>query len=327
MELSKDEEVIELGLTPDEGRGLNVAVDELRRRVGPVDAYLANYSNRNGMKGGRTLIFGTKAPGRDGRPLLSIARLGGLHVLRFTVGSQEDRKVIQAMTGRSSWADVLDGIVFPLKTLATAPKTFGAAMEKVGRKLKANHKDVYMRRVFGMSRMPSAYRMDETPGPSASALLSEMDGVSNPTTRQRLMEARLGQGKFRREMLALWDHRCAVTGCTLLALIRASHAEPWACESSTEAELPTGEESRLDPHNGLPLVATLDSLFDAGLMTFDDEGNAIFADKGIKRQLTAAGLLPAEVRLRRRPGDRLKHYLTIHRTKVFRGVVPRSRRR
>lgn len=40
MLLSRDEEVMELGLTPKERKGLDVAVADLRRVLGPVDAYL-----------------------------------------------------------------------------------------------------------------------------------------------------------------------------------------------------------------------------------------------------------------------------------------------
>lgn len=46
-------------------------------------------------------------------------------------------------------------------------------------------------------------------------------------------------------------------------VLRASHAKPWRHCSDSE---------RLDPDNGLPLVATLDALFDAGLITFDAGG-------------------------------------------------------
>lgn len=327
MLLSKDEEVLELGLTPKELTGLDVAVVELRRGLGPVDAYLAKYASNNGMKGRRTVIFGTKEPGRDGRPVMSMGRLDGRHVLRFTMGSKEDRKVFQTVTRHSSWRKVLDSLVFPLDTLAANRATFQATMEDVGKNLESDHRNVYDRRVRGKSRMPAIYRVEETPGPPASALLDEIDKAPNPTTRLQMTEARLGQGKFRSEMLALWDHRCAVTDCTELALIRASHAQPWAYEVMTSQQLPEGKEPRLDPHNGLPLVGTLDMLFDAGLMTFDDAGNAIFSKKRLKTELADSGLIPEDVFLRKRPGERLKHYLAIHRERVFKGKLPRSRTR
>ncbi|AVO28558.1 hypothetical protein C6Y55_00705 [Stenotrophomonas maltophilia] len=327
MLLSRDEEVMELGLTPKERKGLDVAVADLRRVLGPVDAYLAKYSSRNGMNGRRTVIFGTKVSGRDGRPLLSMGRVDGRHVLRFTIGSKEDRKVLQAVTECSSWREVLDSLVYPLEALAEGSTSFQAKMASVGKNLEKHHRGVYDRRAYGKSRMPADYRAEETPGPPASVLLGEMDKIRNPTTRLTMMEARLGQGTFRREMLKLWDHRCAVTDCTVPALIRASHAQPWAHEVTEDQWLPGGQDPRLDPHNGLPLVGTLDLLFDAGLMTFDDDGDAIFADKKVRKQLADAGLIPGNMCLRKAPGDRLKHYLAIHRGRVFKGKLPRSRTR
>jgi hypothetical protein len=83
------------------------------------------------------------------------------------------------------------------------------------------------------------------------------------TERERLVAARVGQGKFRSDLLSRWQNSCAVTGSTTLAAVRASHCKPW--RSATNAE-------RLDPANGLPLLATLDALFDAGLITFLDNG-------------------------------------------------------
>ncbi|TDK33212.1 HNH endonuclease [Luteimonas terrae] len=90
------------------------------------------------------------------------------------------------------------------------------------------------------------------------------------TEKQRLISARLGQGKFRSEVLERWHRSCAVTGSTTLDVIRASHSKPW--RSCTN-------EERLDPSNGLPLVATLDALFDAGLITFNDNGDLLVSPR------------------------------------------------
>lgn len=88
----------------------------------------------------------------------------------------------------------------------------------------------------------------------------EVRYADRPTQRQALVDARLGQGRYRNCLLALWGSRCAVTGIGLLNVIIASHAMPWR---------DANDEQRLDPCNGLPLIATLDKLFDAGLIAFD----------------------------------------------------------
>lgn len=100
----------------------------------------------------------------------------------------------------------------------------------------------------------------------------EDDQTINETTRKRLCDARIGQGEFRKRMLKLWGGRCAVTRCDVDGILRASHAKPW--KHSTKVE-------RLNPHNGLPLIATLDALFDRGLIAFDAKGKML-----VSRQLT-----------------------------------------
>ncbi|WP_144138334.1 HNH endonuclease [Paraburkholderia sp. BCC1884] len=61
------------------------------------------------------------------------------------------------------------------------------------------------------------------------------------TQRETLIQARLGQGTYRKQMLELWDGQCAVTGLTIQSALIASHAKPWA-EST--------DEERLDPLYG-----------------------------------------------------------------------------
>ena len=88
----------------------------------------------------------------------------------------------------------------------------------------------------------------------------------SPTTRQALVSARIGQGLYREQMLDIWHQRCAVTGCTLRSVLIASHARAW--KESSDAE-------RLDPYNGLPLTASIDKLFDQGLISFADDGSLL----------------------------------------------------
>ncbi|WP_172811910.1 HNH endonuclease [Burkholderia sp. PAMC 28687] len=93
----------------------------------------------------------------------------------------------------------------------------------------------------------------------------------NATERDVLVKARLGQGAYRRDMLALWDGACAVTGLTIPQVLVASHAKSWIESSDRE---------RLDPCNGLPLVGTLDKLFDNHLIAFDPEtGRMLISDR------------------------------------------------
>lgn len=92
----------------------------------------------------------------------------------------------------------------------------------------------------------------------SSAELATLD----ETERLAIIQSRVGQGKFRRNVLNLWGC-CAVTGVTDERMLKASHIKPWRVADN---------EERLDPHNGLALVPNLDALFDRGLITFDADG-------------------------------------------------------
>lgn len=89
------------------------------------------------------------------------------------------------------------------------------------------------------------------------------------TEAERMVRQRIGQDVFRAALMDYWGGRCALTGIDDPALLRASHIIPWS-ECKTDAE-------RLDVHNGLLLSSLWDAAFDSGLVTFDDEGLALFS--------------------------------------------------
>ncbi|WP_310497896.1 HNH endonuclease [Sandarakinorhabdus sp.] len=77
--------------------------------------------------------------------------------------------------------------------------------------------------------------------------------------------ARLGQGFFRRAVLANFEQACCVTGIAEPSLLIASHIVPWAKDAAI----------RLNPRNGLALSATLDRAFDAGLISVSQRRTVI----------------------------------------------------
>jgi hypothetical protein len=122
------------------------------------------------------------------------------------------------------------------------------------------------------------------------------------TTRVALANARIGQGRYRRSLLNLWGRSCSLTGCSLEAVLVASHAKRWA--DSTNAE-------RLDPYNGLLLAASFDRLFDCGDIAFSDSGALLQAPGVTSEQLAhLAGTLPSQLRQVR---DEHRPYLAAHR--------------
>lgn len=104
------------------------------------------------------------------------------------------------------------------------------------------------------------------------------------TEAERVRRVRIGQDLFRAALLRYWDGRCPVTGVTEGAMLRASHIIPWA-ECASDAE-------RLDVHNGLLLVAHWDAAFDAGLVSFNDDGTALFAPSLGEAARSALGTSP-----------------------------------
>jgi putative restriction endonuclease len=146
---------------------------------------------------------------------------------------------------------------------------------------------------------------------SLSTLPGDLKGLLNgklpdSTIRHSLIQARVGQGIFREKVLQLWDHRCAVSAAVTSEAIRASHIKPWKHSSDRE---------RLDPYNGLPLIANLDALFDSGLMTFGDDGEMLLSSRLRADDHSLLGV--GDGRLRRPPPPQMLPYLRAHRKTQF----------
>lgn len=141
---------------------------------------------------------------------------------------------------------------------------------------------------------------------AADDITEILRGKGTPTEKEARIRARLGQGEFRRDVLVQWGGRCAVTGVGVPEVIRASHIKPWRESDDYE---------RLDPSNGLPLIATLDALFDTGLISFTDTGKVLVSPR-LPDSLVAR-LQPLGDHLRVEPDARMRGYLEFHRTKVF----------
>lgn len=126
------------------------------------------------------------------------------------------------------------------------------------------------------------------------------------TERDALIKARIGQGGYREALLAYWGG-CAVTDCTVSALLRASHIKPWRKATP---------QQRLDPYNGLLLTPNLDLAFDQGLISFDDHGQILLGEDLDPDSARALNLTP-QLRLRQIE-PRHCAYLAWHREHLFR---------
>lgn len=122
--------------------------------------------------------------------------------------------------------------------------------------------------------------------------------------RDQLIAARVGQGEFRKRVLAVW-HGCALTGCKVPCILRASHIKPWRSCTPTE---------KLDPYNGLILTPNLDAAFDQGLISFNDKGRLLLSRHLPPTEARKLGILRnVSITIRPEHGKYLKH----HREKVF----------
>lgn len=102
------------------------------------------------------------------------------------------------------------------------------------------------------------------PNRVADKFRQEKAKLPQSTEAERWVVQRVGQGLFREALLTYWQGRCCVTGLAVSGLLRASHIKPWAkCVTDDE---------RLDVFNGLLLAPHVDALFDAGWISFADDG-------------------------------------------------------
>jgi len=151
------------------------------------------------------------------------------------------------------------------------------------------------------------YLMETAAVDNVEVELRESTGLLE-TEKQAVIKARIGQGRFREDVLRF--HRsCPFTGVVEPIFLRASHIKPWArCHDDSE---------RLDPYNGLALSPAADHLFDKGMVTFSSKGHASFHPGIGLDQLKLIGIDPDnEYRLRTLSGAQ-QEYLDYHRNYVY----------
>jgi hypothetical protein len=136
--------------------------------------------------------------------------------------------------------------------------------------------------------------------------------IPDRTERQTIIMARVGQGLFRANVIALWGlgETCALTGISAPALLTASHIKPW--RDSTD-------EQRLDGVNGIMLAAHVDRLFDRHLLSFrEDRGvfrcviHPSVRREAEKLQLTEKLSIRSTTNLRMAEHNRFSAYMVEH---------------
>ncbi|MEX2488937.1 MAG: HNH endonuclease [Pseudomonadales bacterium] len=128
------------------------------------------------------------------------------------------------------------------------------------------------------------------------------DPQLDQTQKAAMVNTRIGQGKFRDNLIQYWQG-CAVTRYKQYDLLMASHIKPWRASSN---------EERLSHYNGILLIPNLDKAFDKGYITFDNKGDIQISDFiETPQTLGITGLLKIQF------DNAHKDYLDYHRKKVF----------
>ena len=103
-----------------------------------------------------------------------------------------------------------------------------------------------------------------SPEDSALAELPENDDETEnyfATSKEVMIQARIGQGFFRRSVLSAYDYKCCITGWESPQMLVASHIVPWRTDAA----------NRLNPCNGLSLSVLHDKAFDLGWLTITEQ--------------------------------------------------------
>ena len=180
------------------------------------------------------------------------------------------KNYLQAIEGSiSKWAKssgIIEGSIVDIGSL----NEFVLISERI-KKLDAFLKfDVRGRGMYSAALKHYAAYLDELTGQTLSddivSIISEPN--ISETTRSQLINARLGQGKFRKDLLNYWKS-CSITGFNNSRLLIASHIKPWRKANNKE---------RLDVNNGLLLLPNYDKAFDLGYITFSNEGKILISN-------------------------------------------------
>lgn len=139
-----------------------------------------------------------------------------------------------------------------------------------------------------------------------SILISEIENTDLVGAEKvALVKVRVNQGVFRDRLLKKYS-KCCLCGVSDTAFLTASHIKPWAESTSNE---------KLDIENGFLLCPNHDRLFDAGLISFSDDGTIIISD-ALKQNEMVFMNVREDMKIALTENN--KKYLKYHRNNVYR---------
>lgn len=140
---------------------------------------------------------------------------------------------------------------------------------------------------------------------NSDKLIEEIINSDIPETEKKaLIDSRIGQGKFRNQLIDYWQG-CSISNVKTVEILKASHIKPWSKSNNLE---------RLDLYNGFLLLPNLDTLFDKGFISFDIKGNILISDLIPSKEYKIMGVKPEmKINLHRNH----QSYLQYHRDNVY----------
>lgn len=119
--------------------------------------------------------------------------------------------------------------------------------------------------------------------------------------------ARVGQGKYRKELLKQCPF-CPITTISDDRILIASHIKPYKKSNSVE---------KIDPYNGFIFTPTFDILFDKGFMSFTDDKKIMLSPFLSKMTYSKIGISENKTIELLPICAKRKQYLNYHRTEVL----------
>jgi putative restriction endonuclease len=130
--------------------------------------------------------------------------------------------------------------------------------------------------------------------------------IDDKLERTQLYRARIGQGEYRKNLLALCPF-CPITLVSDDRLLIASHIKPWVASNDIE---------RIDPLNGFMLTPTFDRLFDRGFLSFTNDKKTILSPFLSNMTYSKLGISDNKI-ISHLPIAGREEYLEYHRIEVL----------
>jgi len=134
----------------------------------------------------------------------------------------------------------------------------------------------------------------------------EIQKIENTEQKTLVSKARVGQGKYRSELLKLSPF-CPITLVSDDRLLIASHIKPWVKSNDFE---------KTDPYNGFMLTPTFDFLFDRGFISFTDDKKSILSPFLSKMTYSKLGISDNKT-FPHLPTEGREMYLEYHRNEIL----------